>query len=36
MNCGAQGRKSGAEWKVECVSQVAVIIVLAMEGFEMW
>jgi len=36
MNGGAQGTQSVAEWKVECVSQVVVIIVLAMDGFEIW
>jgi hypothetical protein len=30
------GRKSVAKWKVECVSQVVVIIVLAVGGFEVW
>lgn len=36
MNSGAQGRKSVAEWKAECVFQIVVIIVLAMDGFEIW
>jgi hypothetical protein len=36
MSGGAQGRKSVAEWKAECVFQVVVNIVLAMDGFEIW